>query len=132
MTIRVQVNLPHNQKTTVRVVPDILLKDLLKQICDENYFDQTKYMLTLHKQQQNNDLIINEQKFLNNKLSYFEVNEVNLVYRLNNENNNSNKDNNNNSMKSKYFHYFFVAFVCFRTLSLSLTLSCSLLHSFLF
>ena len=45
LTVRVQVNLPHNQKTAVRVKQDVLLQELFDIICQEVKLDKSKYGL---------------------------------------------------------------------------------------
>ena len=45
LTIRVQVNLPFNQKTTVRVKPSIALGELFAAVCAESHLDSAKYMM---------------------------------------------------------------------------------------
>jgi hypothetical protein len=45
LTIRIEVNLPFNQKTIVRVRPDIKLEDLFQTICKEANLDKNRYDL---------------------------------------------------------------------------------------
>jgi hypothetical protein len=45
LTIRIEVNLPFNQKTIVRVRPDIKLEDLFHTICKEANLDKNRYDL---------------------------------------------------------------------------------------
>lgn len=71
LTIRLGVNLPFNQKTAVRVKPDISLKDLLETICKEANLDPSRY-----------DLVLNSktiQASAQQKFSSFNTNEVTLA-----------------------------------------------------
>ncbi|RNA09408.1 msx2-interacting -like isoform X1 [Brachionus plicatilis] len=73
LTIRVGVNLPFNQKTAVRVKPDISLYELLEIVCKEASLDPSRY-----------DLVINSkicQASLQQKLNSFDTNEVTLVLK---------------------------------------------------
>lgn len=73
LTIRVGVNLPFNQKTAVRVKPDISLGDLFATICKEAGLDPYRY-----------DLVINStivQASMQQKLNSFDTNEVTLVLK---------------------------------------------------
>lgn len=81
ITIRVQVNLPHNQITAVRVKPNIKLNDLLKVICDENALDITKYKLNVNTC--NSDVDNRDANYMNNTLAYYNTNEVTLIYANN-------------------------------------------------
>ena len=87
LTIRVEVNLPFNQKTTVRVRPDIELNDLFEVICREASLQKEKYLLTLP----NYEL---DEIDMNNSLSFYDTKEVNLIF---NKNNNLNNNSNNNN-----------------------------------
>ncbi len=48
LTNRIEVNLPFNQKTVVRVKPDILLVDLFNLVCKEACLDKEKYELVIN------------------------------------------------------------------------------------
>ncbi len=79
LTIRVEVNLPFNQKTTVRVRPDIELNDLFEVICREGSLQREKYLLTLP----NYDL---DEIDMNKTLSFYDTKEVNLIFSKDNNN----------------------------------------------
>jgi hypothetical protein len=83
LTIRVEVNLPFNQKTTVRVRPDIELNDLFEVICREGSLQRDKYVLTLP----NYEL---DEIDMNNPLSFYDTKEVNLMFNKHQMNNNTN------------------------------------------
>lgn len=71
LTIRVGINLPFNQKTAVRVKPDINLNDLLETICKEANLEPNRY-----------DLVINSkivQASAQQKFNLFNTNEVTLT-----------------------------------------------------
>jgi hypothetical protein len=55
LTIRVDVILPHNQRTVVRVKPDISLEDLLSVITQERSLDKRQYELLLHENIENSN-----------------------------------------------------------------------------
>ena len=55
LTIRVDVILPHNQRTVVRVKPDISLDDLLSVITQERSLDKRQYELLLHENIENSN-----------------------------------------------------------------------------
>lgn len=74
VTIRVQVDLPHNQKTAVRVSPNIKLKQLYQFICKENSLNESDYRLKLKNFELNND------DFHTKLLSDFNTNQVELVF----------------------------------------------------
>ena len=86
ITIRVQVNLPHNQITALRVKPNVKLSDLIRIICDENLLDVTKFKLIVNSQ----NFDINENNYMNNTLAKYDANEVTLVY-VNNRNKQQNE-----------------------------------------
>jgi hypothetical protein len=70
----IKINLPHNQKSAIRVSLDTVLSRLFELICAENGFNQTKYKL-----------VIKNEKFLkqpdmNKPLSHYDTNEVYLLY----------------------------------------------------
>ena len=96
ITIRVQVNLPHNQITALRVKPNVKLSDLIRIICDENLLDVTKYRLVVNSP----NFDINENNYMNNTLAKYDANEITLVYA-----NNRNK-NEDYKIKSKSIALF--------------------------
>ena len=67
-----QVNLPFNQKTAVRVKPEIILEDLLAAACKEANLDKYKYELVVPSVQQ-------AAYTMQDCLSKFDTKEVNLV-----------------------------------------------------
>lgn len=100
ITIRVQVNLPHNQITALRVKPNVKLSDLIRIICDENLLDVTKYKLIVNSQ----NFDINENNYMNNTLAKYDANEVSLFY-VNNRHKQQNEDYKikNNSIQGNKF-----------------------------
>ncbi len=76
LTIRVQVNLPFNQMTTVRVKPDILLDELFDKICKEANLQSQKYILTIPN-------INVDELLMKYPLSHFDTKEVNLIFSRN-------------------------------------------------
>ncbi|CAF0844999.1 unnamed protein product [Brachionus calyciflorus] len=74
LTIRVSVNLPFNQKTAVRVKPDIFLGDLFECICKEAGLDQNRYDLVINSQ-------IIQTTLHQETLDLFKTNEVSLVLK---------------------------------------------------
>lgn len=80
ITSRIEVNLPYNQKTAVRVKLDITLEELLNYICKETAnFDKSRY-----------DLIINGQRpeSMLDAIASYNTKEVTLLLK-NLENNSS-------------------------------------------
>ena len=71
LTICVQVNLPFNQKTAVRVKPEIILEDLLVVACKEANLDKSKYELVVPS--------VQTAYTMQDCLSKFDTKEVNLV-----------------------------------------------------
>ena len=98
ITIRVQVNLPHNQITALRVKPNIKLSDLIRIICDENLLDVSKYKLIVNS----GNFDMNENNYMNNTLSKYDANEVTLVY-VNNRSSVNKSNEDNNKLKSNFY-----------------------------
>jgi hypothetical protein len=102
LTICVQVNLPFNQKTIVRVKPDIKLNDLFDLICAEAKLERIKY----------NFLILNKNNLnMDETFDSFNTKEVCLVLK-----NNNNNETASSKTLSKFdcllllfvsFHFFF-------------------------
>ena len=72
LTNRVQVNLPFNQKTAVRVRLDISLDDLLSAICKEAALERARYDLVINGSRPNSML---------DSLSTYNTKEVTLVLK---------------------------------------------------
>lgn len=72
LTNRVQVNLPFNQKTAVRVRLDISLDDLLAAICKEAALERARYDLVINGSRPNSML---------DSLSTYNTKEVTLVLK---------------------------------------------------
>ena len=75
LTICVQVNLPFNQKTVVRVKHEILLIDLFRHVCRESNLDQEKYDLYIPNE--------NRQYSLEDSFANFNTKQVSLVLKKN-------------------------------------------------
>ena len=88
LTIRVDVILPHNQRTVVRVKPDISLDDLLCVITQERSLDKNLYDLLLHEnsENKNNNNIQSEKRIISiesmrDSLQKYKTKEVTLVLK---------------------------------------------------
>ena len=87
LTIRVDVILPHNQRTVVRVKPDISLDDLLCVITQERSLDKNLYDLLLHENSENNNNNIQSEKriisieSMRDPLQKYKTKEVTLVLK---------------------------------------------------
>jgi hypothetical protein len=82
LTTRVEVNLPFNQKTVVRINPHISLEELMNVICKEALLDKSKYSLII--QTTTNDQIIDYN--MKESFSIYKTNQVSLKLNNNNEN----------------------------------------------
>jgi hypothetical protein len=118
LTICVQVNLPFNQKTIVRVKPDIKLNDLFDLICAEAKLERIKY----------NFLILNKNNLnMDETFDSFNTKEVCLVLKNNNNNNNNNETASSKTL-SKFdcllllFVSFYFFFYCLRNKIMLLTI----------
>ena len=114
LTICVQVNLPFNQKTIVRVKPDIKLNDLFDLICAEAKLEKIKYnFLILNKNNSNMDETFDS----------FNTKEVCLVLK-----NNNNNETASSKTLSKFdcllllFVSFYFFFYCLRNKIMLLTI----------
>jgi hypothetical protein len=74
VTIRVQVDLPQNQKTAIRVSPNVQLKQLYQLICEENLLNESDYKLKLK------NFELNENDLKTKSLKDFNTNQVELVF----------------------------------------------------
>jgi len=115
LTICVQVNLPFNQKTIVRVKPDIKLNDLFDLICAEAKLERIKY----------NFLILNKNNLnMDETFDSFNTKEVCLVLK----NNNNNNETASSKTLSKFdcllllFVSFYFFFYCLRNKIMLLTI----------
>jgi len=114
LTICVQVNLPFNQKTIVRVKPDIKLNDLFDLICAEAKLERIKY----------NFLILNKNNLnMDETFDSFNTKEVCLVLK-----NNNNNETASSKTLSKFdcllllFVSFYFFFYCLRNKIMLLTI----------
>lgn len=80
---RIEVNLPFNQKTVVRVRPDISLSDLFVIICKEACLDRELYELRIFK---NNDVksgSSGKPESMSDSYSSYNAKEVTLILKIN-------------------------------------------------
>lgn len=77
LTICVQVNLPFNQKTVVRIKQEISLGDLFAHVCRESNLDQEKYDLYIPNENEN------EPYTMQDSFARFNTKEVSLMLKKN-------------------------------------------------
>ena len=82
VTTRVEVNLPFNQKTAVRVKPEITIQDLFELICKEASLDNKKYELLISTK-------IGTNLCMNAPFYLYETKEVTLAFKTHFTNENS-------------------------------------------
>ncbi len=74
-TIRLQINLPHNQLMVLRLMPDTILSEIKQMICTEKSFDPGKYLLVKpFKSGQTPQLLE-----LDKSLNFYHINEVTVL-----------------------------------------------------
>lgn len=74
-TIRLQVNLPHNQLMVLRILPDTVLSEIKQMICKEKSYDAGKYLLVKPFKSGQTPLILD----LDKPLSFYHINEVTVL-----------------------------------------------------
>lgn len=78
-TIRLQINLPHNQLMVLRILPDTILSEIKQTICNEKSFDAGKYLLVKPFKSGQTPLVLD----LDKPLSFYHINEVTVLSNKN-------------------------------------------------
>lgn len=74
-TIRLQVNLPHNQLMVLRLMPNVGISDIKQLICKEKSVDESKYLLVKPFKSGQTPMVLD----LDNPLDFYQINEVTLL-----------------------------------------------------